>query len=295
MADLTEGQWELGGVVFGLGCPIQHEPNVSPGSAEVRTQNAINPVGDNIRMGRDRRTPGSWKFQLFTDQHDLTSALDTLDELATVWDAEDVRSTPDAVMALRYNLDGTRTRRVYGRPRRWTAPLDNRSLSGLIMITADFDMVSPLFFDDIEESEEVSSRPAESTGGFTAPFVTPLTTLRSASPIERSITVRGRKSTPMMLDFHGPSLDPVFETPYWKAALRGSIPANEVITLDARPWVMAAYRSDGTTVSADMIPRTTLLSDLTLPKGEHRVSHTSKDTSGQSKVTVRWHNAHVSP
>lgn len=300
MADLLEKQWELGGVVFGLDCRVQSDPEVGVPWNDVRSQDSINPVGDDTRMGRDRRSPGSWSFKLFVDQEDEADALDALDELATAWDADEIRANPDAVMALRYHLAG-RTRRVYGRPRRWTAPLTNDLLNGYIVITADFQLRTGLYFDDMESSVEIDSRPTVSDGGFDVPFDAPIEFQGQSPPREKPVIVTGRKATPVVVDFHGPSVNPVLELPDWRLQLNATIPAEETFTVDSRPWSLGVTRKDGSPVSASVLGRSTRLRELVLranPDGtprEHSAIYTTADTSGQSKVTVRWRNAHLSP
>lgn len=303
MADLAEKQWELGGVVFGLDCRVQSDPDIQLPATSGRENDTANPVGDDLFMGRDRRTAGSWAFKLFVDEQEEAAALDALDELATVWDAEDVRTNPGVVMPLRYRL-ADRVRRVYGRPRRWTAPLSNGLLNGYIAITADFQLTVPLYFDDAEDSVEIGSRPAVSSDGFDVPldgFEAPIDFDGEAAPTYEVLVVRGRKATPATVTFHGPSLNPKLDVGDWAIQLNTSIPENEEYTVDTRPWSMGLTSKDGTPLPGNIISRSTRLREMTLrcnPDGsprEYSAVHTASDTLGQSKVTVRWRNAHVSP
>lgn len=293
---LENNQWELGGVVFGDGCRIDHEPEVSPGYSDLRNQDTANPVLDSLSVGRDRRTPGIWQFKLFVNLLDFADALDALDELANVWDAADVRGRPGEVMALRYRF-ADRTRLVYGRPGRFSAPLNNLAHDGYIQITADFAMTDPRYFDDEENAVDVFALSADALTGFDVPFEAPIDFVgESTDPVEgKIIEVRGRKATPAIIEFHGPSIDPVVDVGIWQAKLNGIIPAGETITLDARPQKLSATRKDGSPVTGGMVSRTTRIADLVIPRGDYAVTHTSRDTMGLSKATVRWRNAYLAP
>jgi hypothetical protein len=291
-AQLDDFQWELGDVVFGLDQPIAHEADSDPGSYSWRTQTVSNPGGDGRSFGVDLIDPGTWNFRLYTDCEDDREALAELAKIAKVWRGDAVRRTSGAVMALRYALGG-RTRVVYGRPRRFSAPLDNRMTSGLIMITSDFELASELYFDDVENSIEVGTLPP-STGGFESDFETPLATEESDATQPYAFTVDGELPTPGIFEFKGPAEDPwllIDDSTLIK--LRGTIAYDTTITVDARPWVMSAYRHDGAGV-AGMLSRETILPRLLLEPGLHTAAYGGNDASGTSRATVRWRGAHPS-
>ena len=122
MADpvLAAGQFDLGGYTFGGDddAVMVTPGGFDPGVTGWRTQDAENPVRDSVLFGRDRLTPGTWGFSLQTNRLDADGSLAALEAMGGRWRGEAVRTTPGAVMALRYRL-GSATRRVYGRPRRW--------------------------------------------------------------------------------------------------------------------------------------------------------------------------------
>jgi len=286
-------QWELGGVTFGLDCRIGHLADSDPGSLSWRTQDQPNPIGDGTTMGRDLIEPQTWNFKLFTDEDDEEGALDALDELATIWRGDSVRGTAGKVMPLRYQLAG-RIRRVYGRPRRWAAPLTNNLLNGYVDIVSDFKCVSELYFDDIEQSAMFDTTSAEPSGGFEVPFEAPIAVnIGDTKPQKRTVKIGGRVKTPISIDFHGPSVDASLEIAGQTYRLRGTLGINDVVTLDGRPWVMAATK-DGRAAGQLVHPQTRL-SRLQLPQGSHEGIYRAIDDTGASYATVRWHDAHVSP
>lgn len=292
MADLRDHQWELGGVVFGQGASIGHEADVAPASYSWRTQTVASPVSDAKIFGRDRIEPGSWAFQLFTDADDEASALAELSRIAKVWRGDAVRHLPGEVMELRYRLAG-RERVVFGRPRRFDAPLDNRLLSGYIPITCDFETTSELFFGPHEESYPIRAA-APTTSGFIFPMVFPYSTDVELASRPYSFNVTGDLPTPGIFDFIGPSRDPFIEIDgSMRIQLTGTIPFGVTVTVDARPWVMSIYRADGAGVSGLLDPRTRL-PRLTLTPGNHVATYGGYDETGASSGAVRWRPAYPS-
>lgn len=291
-ADLLDYQWELGDLVFGVDRQIGHEADATPGTYTWRTRDTPSPIGDATAFGRDLIEPGTWAFKLFTDMHDAASALAVLEQAALQWRGDSVRSTPGEAMPLRYRLAG-RTRVVYGRPRRFDAPLDNRLASGYVAITSDFKMASELYFDDIERNIPVLAI-APTTGGFTAPFTTPITTEEQLATRPNQFTVDGVMPTPGIFEFTGPSSDAFIEIDGdMRIQLTGTIPVGITVTVDARPWVMSAYRSDGAGV-AGMIHRRTRLPRLLLAPGSHQATYGGYDETGASSARIRWRPAHPS-
>lgn len=295
MTDLLNEQWELGDVVFGSGMPIDSEAQSSPGTYTWRTQDDSSPVGDGGRTGIDLIDPGSWNFQLFTNMEDEIGALEELARLALAWRADEVRKESGEVVPLRYRM-ANRTRRVYGRPRRFEAPLDNRLFGGYVPITCDFKTVSELFYSDEEYvSPEVGSL-LPTTGGFTAPIVTPLTTETADVVRPYEFTVGGVMPTPYVLyEFTGPRTDAYLDVDgEYQVILKGTIPLGTTIIVDTRPWRMSIYRQDGGGMGNMLSRRTRLASLPALRPGYHTVSLGGSDPSGLSRARVRWREANPS-
>lgn len=290
---LLNYQWELDGVVFGADCPVEHEANAAPSGYTRRTQDTPNPARDGKSLGIDLFDPTAWGFQLFTNGTDEGSALTALAELATAWRADDIRQVTKAVMPLRYRLNN-RTRRVYGRPNRWEAPLGPEFHGGKIPITCDFNTVSELFFDDDEDSITVGSVEPK-TGGLLAPLSAPLSTELSSATRDHTADVGGLLSTPFWVKFYGPSTDAYLEIDGVRVIqLRGSLPSgeSEAVVVDARPWIMAVYRdSDGAGRSDLMHPRFRL-PKLLLKPGSHQFTYGATDPTGSSYAKVSWRGAH---
>lgn len=290
--ELRNYQWELGGVVFGYDQPVEHLPTVTPSDYSIRSQDQPNPTSDGMSLGVDLIEPGVWQFQLFTNMDDEAGALAALEELKNAWRGDAYRKLPGKATALRYRFND-RTRIVYGRPRRFTAPLGPEYLSGRIDITADFQTVSELFFDDEEDDFEIGHvEPV--TGGFVTPVTAPLSTEESAPSLPGAFVVGGAMPTPVEVDFVGP-LDAsgllIDGEPFIR--LQGDIPHGVTVTVDARPWVNAVTRQDGAGAAGLLSPRSRMPKMLLTP-GEHSATLLGSSPTGTGKAIVRWRKAHPS-
>lgn len=300
MSDLVNNQWELDGYTFGMNLPLDHEADVAPSLYTVRSQDAVASNRDGANVGRDYLEPGSWSFKLFVNLEDEDGALAELARVAKVWRADEVRASVGEVLPLRYRMAG-RTRRVYGRPRRFDYTTDNRKFDGYIPVTCDFKVVSELFFDDEEESYPLGQL-APTTGGFEAPFEAPLTTEEEDAVFPYSFTVGGALPTPGVFDITGPVSDPVIDIDNGDMVIQlvGTIPSGRTVTVDARPWRMIATVRDnnapddsGSPVPG-IISRRTRLPRLMLKPGAHIASFSGIDETGTSTAKVRWRRAHPS-
>lgn len=291
---LEEKQFEVGGVAFGLDCPVRLKADGwNPGPAATRTQDVELPGSDGVRMGKDLKGGATWAFSLYTNGADEDEAWESLSYLADVWDDESIRLESEAVVPLRYRVAG-RTRRVYGRPRRWTPTINNTSMGGRIDIEADFGLVSHLIFDDSGKSERISiNPPLELDAGLEVPFEPPFDTSAGAAERESTITIGGRVSTPITVTFEGPVLNPSVRVGGWTAQVLDYVFDDDPVTIDGRPWVRSATRRSGGAVRVS--PRVTRISKMWLPPGTHEVVFTGDDLSGTAAVVISWHDAYRSP
>lgn len=293
MAELGEKQFELDGVVFGLGCPIEVEASGwTPGQAALRTSDADNPGTDGVRPGRTLKGASTWGFSLYTNAANEDEAWASLAQLAAVWDNE-VRFNPGEVVPLRYRVAG-KTRVVYGQPRRWTISPNNASLQGMIQIEADFLVVDPNFYEDELQSMPFTlGAPLELDAGLLVPFIAPFTTAAGAGQRQSSILIGGDAPTPISVTFSGEVSEAAVRIGGWTAALVDPVTPGDPVTIDGRPWVRSAtYRSGG---GAQVSARVTRISKMILPPGQHEVIFTGIDPNGQSTVLVSWRNARRTP
>jgi hypothetical protein len=294
-ATLLNYQWELGGVVFGADCPVDHESDVSPAYSGRRTDDQANPLADGINMGQEFMDPGVWQFKLFTNCSSEAEALDALAELAVAWRADDIRrltgAAANTVTTLRYRL-ADRVRCVFGRPRKFDAPLGVEYLGGNIKITADFQTVDDRYFDDFESYLDVNFR-EPITGGFTSDFTAPVSTDDTGVTNGPFVfMVGGRLATPTAVDFIGPLDAPGLEIdgePYIQ--FNQDIPANTTYTVDARPWVNSVLRSGGGGAAGALSPRSRM-PNMQLAPGAHSATLLGSTPTGTGHARIRWRGAY---
>lgn len=277
-------------VPFGMGETIAVE-KFDPGTTDIRPQDIVSPVGDYRSFGTDLRTPPTWTFDLYTDVYSPEEAFGWMENFAEVWDAEETRSRPNDVLALKYRRGG-QTRRVYGRTRNYAPIPGDLIQNGKGLITATFALAENVFYSD----EEFSTGPVrilpESRGsGWVFPMKFPVKTQPPTNlPQIAQAVIQGRKRTWLDLDIHGPVVDPWIRIGELTWALRGTIAHDETVTVTGKPWAQGVRTSDGTYRSGMLDPRSRL-SQLRLPPGVYPVAFGGFDPTKTSWASVRWRDA----
>lgn len=300
MADLLEKQFELDGKVFGWGCPVDiHQTGFRPGGNNVRGNDVNAPHRDGVRPGADWRGSEVWGFSLFTNGEDEVGGWDAYTNLKTAWDADAYRLEPGEVTPLRYRLGGA-TRRVYGRPRRWTPALGEDYGEGRVDIEADFEVTYPQIYDDeIQTAGPISiGDPLDIEAGFMVPFTTPFTSTPSLADRVFEVVIGGDEDTrtPVWVTFEADGAvltNPQVNIGDWVVKVEDVVYPNDPVTVDGRPWQRTALRKSGGGVR--LTPRVTRLSRMWLPPGRHSVLFSGEDPSSSATVTVSWRNARRSP
>jgi hypothetical protein len=296
MADLSEKQFDLDGLIFGLesaGVEVESE-GFTPGAPDLQTQDSPLPGADGVRFGKDSKGGATWGFSGFTNGKNETDGWRIFAEFAAAWDAKKVRETSRSAIPLRYSIAG-QTRRVYGRPRRLTPIVNNLSLSGRIGIEADFYVSYPYYFDDVEQSISFSiGTPLDPAAGVIPPFIPPVITAAGATSASHEVWIQGDVPTPLVIKITGPVEDPlVVAGDFFKAQVNGAVEKNNPVTFDARPWSRSATTKSGGSVPVS--PRVTQLSRMWLPPGRHEITFTGNDITSTATLSVSWRNANSSP
>jgi hypothetical protein len=293
--ELLDHQFELlgeqddEGVAFGIGRAVSCDAaGFDPGSNDTLIQDQEDPFSGATRMGRDVRTGSTWTWALHVDQTSEVDALSALDDLADAWAPEALDN--GEVMVLRYRVGG-RTRRVYGRPRRFAAPPDNRILSGMIPVTADFKRVDPLFYADSPEST-ILGLEYLSDGGFIFPVTFPVLT-QPGGYHTGSVFVSGRRKTWPIIRIDGPVVNPQISTPNWNLNLTLNMNEGHYVEIDTRPW-KRTVTLDGTSAIPGALSAKTRLRDLFLMPGEQAFGFRGISGTGTATCTISWYPAFAS-
>jgi hypothetical protein len=300
VAVLTEASFELDGIAFGSGTEIVIE-DVDFGPPDIRATDVERPRADGIMVGRDYRGGRLLTFDLViltsfgesaASGFGSVAALDVLDRLEAAWLADGVRGTAGAVSALRYRLGG-RQRVVYGRGRKLAA-VNRFATLGRIPVTATFQTVDHLFYDDQERANLVPYVPPPA-GGLTWPIVFPWSTITVGySP--GVIAVTGSAQAWLVISIAGPIVNPAVEwVGGWTLGFDLTLQVGETLVIDSRPWSRGVRRNNTVNMAGALTPASPRLSDVRLPPGVHEVVLSGRDNTGTASMTVIWRPAHTSP
>lgn len=294
MAALEEGHFELDGLVFGgsrLG-PIFVE-NHDTGVAEWMSQDKGQPFSGVRMFGRDTLEGPTWTFTLniiSPDENSQSSlvALNALETLARHWRAMANSKIPGATSVLRYTRAG-RTRRVYGRPRRF-AYNPNKVKKGVLTVEAEFVTADPYHYDDDYSSLDMSIAPPVGTG-VDLPVILPVT-LAPPSVRQGVIANSGADApTPVKVTFYGPISAPYIQGRGWRLGTSGVIREGERVTMDSNPANLSVKHSSGANWIG-RIDRYTLFQDVRIPPGSSEVTFGGTDPTGISRALIEWQPAH---
>lgn len=288
---LREGQFALGTMVWGDGTELIVEDGSMPMPA-IRDEDVDNFGSHGGRPGRDLLGTTTWDWALATDTQDFEvgprNALLAFEDLAQMWRAG-IDLPPGSLMALRYHVFG-RTRRVYGRPRRYDGPQPNYLAKlGQARGAIDFKIFDPFTYDDTERGIMIARVAPQGGGGLAWPFTWPAQWGTTPNQRLGLIDVGGTAPTPFRAEFFGPVTDPWIEGAGFLIALQGTIPDGDSVMVDTREKTILR---GGTNVRGMLRRRSRL--GARLPRGTSQVSYGGTDSTNLSKVAIRWRPAYRS-
>jgi len=280
------------GAPFGIGLDIGLEDGgFIPGSTDWAVQDSENSQNGTTGFGRDRLLGPVWAWELHANRDADDEALESLREFRKAWHWLHGRDTPGKVTALRFQLNGEQ-RRIYGRPRRFDAPPDNRILGGMVPISVDFKCVDGFVYDDVMDQvviqlgQELEDEGVDSGGGFIFPLTFPVVTLPPTRQ-QVQILIGGDAPAYPIIRFDGPIANPGFVTDDWRIDLDYTIPDGQYVEIDTRPWVMTALLNGNASV-AGHLGRRQRMSKIRFQPGVRFEGRFVGFSTGTATCTVRW-------
>jgi hypothetical protein len=249
---------------------------------------------DGLSLGEDYKGGKTVSFEVsvLTDgEADPTLAgSDALATFEAVWRNQKFRNSSTAYAVLR-SVVGGRTRRAYGRPRRYDEVVGNLTKKGVTPVVCDFLVPDGTWYDDLEDSQAFSITPP-STSGLVAPLVTPLTTT-TISVNAVGMTVGGKLPTWPVITIHGPVINPMLRfNDDLTVGMNVTLAAGESITVDPRPWRRVVLRNDGANLAGSLTWETPPMRRMKLDPGVYDVSMSGVDATGTSWCSVTWRSAY---
>lgn len=289
MADpvLAEGEFSLDGYKFGGAndAVVVVPGGFDPGTTSWRTQDAESPIGDATRFGRDLLTPGLWSFTFITNKDTSTEGQDAIEEIEGRWIGDQFRNIPGAVQTLRYNI-GKRTRRIYGRSRRFSQAVVPLGFQGAVPALGDFQKADPFHYDDTEYITSISIL-AGSARGITSPLIGSLSTIAGGERIDTIQEVGGTAPAPFVAVIHGPIVNPYIEGPGFRLELKTTLAYDQQAIIDTRPFAQTVLRNDGASL-AGALSRTSRLSTARLRPGSASIKFGGTDATGTARCDFSW-------
>ena len=275
----------LDGYRFGAGTTVRIM-DLIVGQRAVRDQDTDRHPQHGRHMGQDSDDGPELTLDLSVRAGGAEANLNEAGRLRAAWQG---KHAPGEYSALTYALPG-RVRRVYGRPRRFSAPDLHPGLhNNRLPVLGTFQMADPWFYDDVEKSTTVRIVPASEYGGFVFPLLIPWSTTRSQAPLSRIATVAGDAPSVYRVTVRGPIRDPWVGVNGRRYLIRGSVAWDQTVTIDGRARTVT--RQDGASV-VGMLHPTARLSGMALDPGSHDVAFGGVDPTGTATATLTWRDAY---
>lgn len=259
------------------------------------------PRQDGIRLGLDYRPGATLSFEVGVDAVDQAATrhgrhgavLDRVSAFAQAWDAEAVRSrfgTP-AVLS---TMQGGRSRRFYGRPRKFAPASSKLTHQGYTPVVATFATVDGIAYDDVEQSIRIDLNPPPHRG-LVGPLTTPLTmTGQSDSRTPGKVDIAGNRPTWPVITITGPISQPLVDViGRWRLGLDLTLATGERVVIDPRPWARTVLRNGNASVAGSLYRSAPLMPQMRLPVGRQDIVLRGVDETGTAHMTIAWRNAYT--
>lgn len=294
---LKNGQYELGGLIFGTRT-LWLVPNNYLVQKFQTTEGAATigdvplPNEDGIRFGVDFRGGQAITFDMALWNKGREQAYDDVSVIKGIWQHPKWRTKAGEVTTLRMNRGG-RTRRVYGRPRKFQEAYGSIE-RGYAPITADFQCIDESFYDDLELTQTIGlANPP--TAGLVLPTTAPVRIQQYAAAYT-NVTIGGDKPTWPVYKIQGPVTNPAFQVDQqWTCQLLLSLNHTQWITIDTRPWRRLTLQNNTINKSGDYTATSPVMREMKIEPGLHDIVYTGIDPTLTSTLTIGWRPAWSTP
>jgi hypothetical protein len=313
--DLKEGNYEIGGLVFGTRDP-RRNPNPylvsafeitpgtlitgvggnlssSSGASGTTTPDASYPNEDGVKFGQDYYTGMvlTWSIDVWQRGQ---MVYDQIGALKGVWRNPKWRQTSNLVTTVRI-CRGGRTRLAYGRPRNFKETYGEVE-RGWSPIDCTFQCADEKFYDDELKIQTIGIQNPP-VDGLVFPNTTPWR-LQQFQEQYTTIHVGGDLFTWPMFTIHGPITNPSIQYDNeWTIELLTVLDHTQTVTIDPRPWYRMTLKNGVTTknIAGAYTQDSPTMKEMRFFPGQHTINYGGLDPTLTSRVDVSWRDAYGTP
>ena len=294
--ELTDWQYELGGVLMGAGTPIQVIETTGLGRASVRDNDADQPSMDGAFAGPDYYTSRQVQFDAAVRiPGDPAACHDVVDALQAQADDPAVRLAGGVTMPLRMKRPGRPVKVLNGRLRK-VDPEYAQVIHGYVPLDIEFVATDPTFYADADSVTEIPLGWLTG-GGFAAPVVAPIYVQSGTVAADRPgwATNNGTGNAWPIIRITGPVATVTIT--HVESGRQLSFPtlalaAGQWIEIDTRPGYCTITRENGGNASSLLAPSSRI--DLfSLPPGQSEMRWTGFDNTNSARMRLTWRDAYT--
>lgn len=314
---IINGQYELGGVVFGTRDPrlnpnpylvksFEIEPGAltngsggnlsqASGTTGVLTSDASYPNEDGTKFGQDFYTGMVLTFSIDIWERGQVS-YDTIGPLKSAWRTKKHRETANELTTLRI-CRGGRTRRVYGRPRKFKETYGHVE-QGYVPIDCQFQAADECFYDDAQNIKTIGlvNQP---NNGMSYPTTYPKR-YHTTGVAATTVQIDGHYPTFPQFKINGPINYPTISLANgWTIKINAIMHQYDYIIIDPRPWERKAtfYAPNGIVINAAgyFTQSSPTMREMALEPGTHTINFGGVDPTLSGYLEIGWRNAWATP
>lgn len=294
--ELTDWQYELGGVLMGAGSSVQVIETTGLGRPGVRENDTDQPSMDGVFAGPDYYTARTVQFDAAVRIpgdpaacHDMVAALqDQADDPA-------IRLAGGATMALRMKRPGRPVKILNGRLRK-ADPEYKQVIHGYVPLDIEFAATDPTFYADTQTTAELPLGWLTG-GGFAAPVVAPIYVQDGTVAADRPgwVTNAGTADAWPVIRITGPVATVTIT--HADSGRQISMPtlnltAGQWVEIDTRPGYRTVTRENGGNASTTVAPSSRI--DLfSLPPGQSEMRWVGFDNTNTARLRLTWRDAYT--
>ncbi|MEV5129302.1 hypothetical protein AB0K87_02075 [Streptomyces sp. NPDC053705] len=294
--ELTDWQYELGGVLMGAGTPIQVIETTGLGRASVRDNDADQPSMDGVFAGPDYYTSRQVQFDAAVRiPGDPAACHDVVDALQAQADDPAVRLAGGVTMPLRMKRPGRPVKVLNGRLRK-AEPEYAQVIHGYVPLDLEFIATDPTFYADADSTTEIPLGWLTG-GGFAAPVVAPIFVQSGTTAADRPgwVVNAGTGDAWPIIRITGPvATVTVTHVASGRQLVFPTLNllAGEWIEIDTRPGYRTITRENGGNAST-LLSAASRIDLFALPPGQSEMRWTGFDNTNTARMRLTWRDAYT--